>query len=303
MDNKCVYKYFTITVLFKRMSGDMNTSLGNGIVNLICISYVVWTKGESILWAHHHIIIEGDDSLFALTRKCSVDELDFAALGLKVKIESHSNVNTASFCGQVYDLETMSVLTDPIKVLCRFGYGNGKYVNASARTKLSLLRANAFSMIYQYSGCPVIGALAKRLLELTRGVHVKREMIKSYHLKNQEVPLSELKALPLLRKGVSNESREIVQRLYNLPISLQLLWERIISNMQLGPLSLPGITGLVHPDCVHYFRKYACYEGYDFRNPDFGQSVHPNLKFILQTIQLNMDEGIPALTGTGIRVA
>lgn len=303
LDNKCTYKYFTITVLFKRMSGDMNTSLGNGIINLICISFVMYQKGEGIMWAMYFIIIEGDDSLFAPTRKCEIVESDFAILGLKVKIEHHQSVNTASFCGQVFDLETMSVLTDPIKVLCRFGYADGRYWRAGNKTKMSLLRANAFSMLYQYSGCPVVGALARRLLVLTRGYHVKENMIKSYSLQQESVPLSELRAQFLLSKSVSNESREIVQRMFNLPISLQYLWEDLISKMQLGPLSLPGLRSLVHPDCVNYFSKYQVFEGYNPNNPEFGASDHPNLHCMIQNIQHNLHNGFPATLNTGIRCA
>lgn len=301
LDNKCAYKFFTIRVLFKRMSGDMNTSCGNGIINLIVISYVAWSKGESVSWARMFIIIEGDDSLFAISRKCDISEKDFAQFGLKVKIEYHTSVNTASFCGQVFDLSTMSLLTDPIKVLCRFGYADGRYWKSGLRKKMSLLRANGFSMLYQYSGCPIVGVLAKRVLEMTRGHHVNRSMITNYHLQHEDIPLSEQRAKLLLAKKPSQEAREIVQRLFKIPISLQYLWEDIISKAPLGPLHLPGIRHLVHPDCVHYFEKYKCYDNYDPKHPNFGQSPHPNLQCMIATITHNINNRLPVTLNTGIR--
>ena len=54
---KC--KDFLLRVNGRRMSGEMDTSLGNALVNLICIMYVLYSKGMSL--EEMKIIIEGDD--------------------------------------------------------------------------------------------------------------------------------------------------------------------------------------------------------------------------------------------------
>jgi len=298
LDNRCVFAFFTIIVQFRRMSGDMDTSLGNGIYNLICISYVVYRAGSGLMWAMFNIIVEGDDSLFVVQARWEITKEQFESLGLTVKIETHIHVNRASFCGQIYDLTSMSVLTNPLKVLSRFGYTDRRYLNSSDRTKMTLLRAVAFSLWYQYSGCPVVGPLSKRLLELTRGYHVKPELLNHYKF-NYEVPLSETRAFAMFDGRITDESRSIVQELFKLPVSVQTLWEDQISRMQLGELKLPGIRSLVHPDAVHYAEHFKVFEGDSFyqnrqsplslleyinvmnENIEKGQMIFTNLEFLL----------------------
>ena len=82
------------------MSGEMDTSLGNALVNLICIMYVLHSKGMSL--EEMKIIIEGDDSLFCTGDK-DVTADDFKALGLSPKLESFDDPSDASFCGLIYD--------------------------------------------------------------------------------------------------------------------------------------------------------------------------------------------------------
>lgn len=148
---KC--KDFLLRVNGRRMSGEMDTSLGNALVNLICIMYVLYSKGMSL--EEMKIIIEGDDSLFCTGDK-DVTADDFKALGFSPKLESFDDPSDASFCGLIYDPRDLVNITDPIKVLLKLGWGDGKYIDASDRTKAELYRSKLLCGMVQYYQCPVI---------------------------------------------------------------------------------------------------------------------------------------------------
>lgn len=211
--NCCVFAAFRIHVLAKRMSGDMNTSLGNGITNLIVILFIIWDKHRIIIVA---IVVEGDDSLFRLPYGKTLDNADFAKLGLNVKIEEHTRLSTASFCGMVFHEVDMVNLADPARIIRRMGFFDAKYARARRSKQLGLLRAWGFSMYYQYHGCPIIEAAALYALRVTRGVYAIMNSINYYKFSDQDkIPASEEKAFALYPEGkIGLGSRSLCQELY-----------------------------------------------------------------------------------------
>jgi len=113
--NYVVNKYFTLAVEAKRMSGEMNTSLGNGFSNLMFLLFA----------AHYYKIdfvgpvVEGDDGLMGLARKIPAQY--FHKMGLNVKMETHELLSYASFCGMIFDPIERINITDPRKT---FGHDN-----------------------------------------------------------------------------------------------------------------------------------------------------------------------------------
>jgi hypothetical protein len=146
--NFCKNKYMSYKVPATRMSGEMCTSLGNGFTNLMVILFL-WDK---------------------LQRVPTVD--DFAKLGMTVKMESVDEISKGSFCGMLFDPETHTVITEPTKVLLSTMYTNRRYLCSNAKTKKKLLIAKAYSICYQYPGCPILQNFGKMLLRCLKGVRI-----------------------------------------------------------------------------------------------------------------------------------
>ncbi len=237
------------------MSGDMNTSLGNGITNYIVILFIIWDKHRIIIIS---IVIEGDDSLFRLPIGKTLDNDDFAQYGLNVKIEKHTRLSTASFCGMVFDEVDMVNLADPGKVLRRMGFFDVKYARARRSKQLGLLRAWGFSMYYQYHGCPVIEAAALYALRVTRGVYAIMNSINYYKFSDKEkIPASEEKAFALYPKGnVGLGSRSLCQELYGLSYDEQIHIESYFNSLEnVQPLVIPLISERSPQDTKDYFKS------------------------------------------------
>lgn len=253
--NTCVFKFFRIHVLAKRMSGDMNTSLGNGITNLITIMYLCWKKFKFILTA---IVVEGDDSLFRLPAHCKLDESDFASLGLNTKIEYHNRLATAGFCGAIFHEADLKNLVDPGRILRRFGYVDNKYHNARHSKKMGLLRAYGFSIYYQYHGCPIVESLARYLLRVTRGYHaIKRSINQFKFAEGETLPLSEQQMYELFPPNeIGVGSREVVSSMYGFSLDEQVWCEEYIdAKNKLEPLHMPLVISKSHEDTRTYFNS------------------------------------------------
>jgi len=153
-------RFSTITVRGCRMSGDMCTSLGNGLSNYIVMSWLCKKNGAMVSG-----VFEGDDGLFSAGKV-----LDFRPLensGFIVKVETHDKPEFASFCGNIVSCGRF-LLRDPRKVLCTFGWSHSPLASCP-RHRAGLLRAKALSLGNETPYCPVVRALALRAIRDTVG--------------------------------------------------------------------------------------------------------------------------------------
>lgn len=135
----------------RRMSGDMNTSLGNGFSNLMLCLYA-----SSLGHANYFDgVFEGDDGLFSTD--AHIDEQLFRNLGWNVKIEVHDSVETASFCGVVTSGDG-NMLKRPERVLSSLTW-NSTHVFCKHRTAMELFRAKIMSAAVDCGHCPIICAV------------------------------------------------------------------------------------------------------------------------------------------------
>jgi DNA-binding cell septation regulator SpoVG len=170
--NRCGFRYFGGEVPATRMSGEMCTSLGNGFANLIFMEFVM--KKSNIKCVG---VVEGDDGLFVIMPDDEIDVSLFERLGLIIKLEIHLKISTASFCGIIFDEDDLANVTNPLDVLCSFGWLDPRYAGAKDSKHLALLRCKALSYAYQYPGCPVVQALAKYGLRLTALVKLPKNIL------------------------------------------------------------------------------------------------------------------------------
>jgi len=226
--NICVFKHFILELAATRMSGEMCTSLGNGFSNWMFVSFLAQQKGLSFVG-----FVEGDDGIFRFNGG-SLEAKDFEELGLIIKIEKHKYLEHASFCGQVFDMKDKLVVTDPREVMAGFGWTSGKYATASHGTKMALLRAKAWSIGYQYPGVPILAAMSRAYLRLTRSFNIDKVLHGRGFFNNYERDQL-LEAIDAGRPELNIEppanTRALVAELYQIPIEMQFRYEEYFNRL------------------------------------------------------------------------
>jgi len=231
-ENVCKFKDFKVGLKATRMSGEMCTSLGNSFSNLMFMLFIAEENGNK----HVRGVVEGDDGLFTMTGVPPTAE-QFEALGLKIKLEVHDKLTTASFCGLVFDPDDCVNVTNPRKMLVAMGWTSSKYAGVRTTKMRGLLRSKALSAAYQYPGCPIIAHAARAYLRLTAGADTtwyekqldwwEREKLEQ---RNGEIPWIE----------PPTNTRLLVEELYGLTVSEQLAVEHYFDNLtELAPLYVP----------------------------------------------------------------
>lgn len=247
-DNICEFKNFMVTLKATRMSGEMCTSLGNGFSNLMFLLYLCDKHDIDV-----EAVIEGDDCLARLERGM-LSANDFAKLGLNIKLEQHDSLSEASFCGLIFDEEELLNVTDPREVLASFGWAQSKYCGAKQSKLLSLLRCKSLSLAYQYPGCPIIASLARYGLRVTRS-HDVRHMVQNWRNTWEREQLLEAISHPVINVPVGTRTRLLVEKLYGITVSQQLLTEELLdSKADVLPFTVPFDFPV---PWQHYFNAYV----------------------------------------------
>lgn len=220
----------------RRMSGDMCTSLGNGFTNEMLWRFMASKMGFETL-GH----VEGDDGIFA-TWGCHVDAIDVAKLaeklGFTIDIVEYDDPGKASFCGILCADD--AIIKDPRSVLESFGWSYS-FIGASDKVRRELLRAKAMSLAYELPQCPILGALARRVLDDTVGSKA-RFINDGYHDTPVAVPLD-----PFLP---SVSTRSLFAQLFDVPVSAQLVLEHALARLPLSE-SLALLSDSIPPRESH----------------------------------------------------
>jgi len=237
---QCHFNGFTARVPGCRMSGEMCTSLGNGFSNLMFALFLCEELGIKNVDG----VVEGDDGLFVADSFPT--SVDFASLGLVIKIETHTNLSDASFCGLLFDPEELANVTDPISAVAGFGWTYGCYKQCSSKKNLMLLRCKALSLAHQYPGCPIIQALAQYGLRVTRKVcfwlrgWVQKSGPRGMSLWDREQLLLAIRdESKLLFPAPGMRTRLLMERLFGVSVEEQVALESYFAG-------LTGVTPLRH---------------------------------------------------------
>lgn len=206
-----------VSVEAKRMSGEMFTSLGNGITNLLVLVFLFnkyVSKGIKITPAH------------------------FEALGLRAKLEHHDDPSEASFCGMVFDPVDQQIIRDPRATLVKLGWSRMPYVQSSTKTLTKLLRLKALSLAYESESCPVLSAIARRLLFLTKPAVKYDSWLLKYCTRWEKEWMIDNEKKALTWPEIGQGTRSLFAKLYGISVADQLAAERIAETMELGPAPL-----------------------------------------------------------------
>jgi len=247
-NNLIINKMVSFLIEAKRCSGEMDTSLSNGFTNSMNIEYIAWKENKGV-----HYFVEGDDGIARWEGKAPSQKA-FEDLGWVIKIETSKDLADLSFCGQVCDIDDLVVVTDVAEQLARVGWTNSRYVNSNMKTRLQLLRAKGYSLVFQYAGCPILETLGRRILQLTDGIEIEQRIINNHEAYHRDVLTSAIREHKKIRTPIKTNTRLLVERLYNINVDEQVRVEKTIDQMQFGLHPIPLET----PDSWrHYYETYS----------------------------------------------
>jgi len=254
--NVCTFKWFVLRVIATRMSGEMCTSLGNGFANLMLLLFASEKAGCEVIPC-----IEGDDGVARIEKGPPPTAEFFERLGLRIELVKHDDLETASFCGLIFDVEDLKNVADPRKIFAAFAWCENRYANARGTILKQLLRCKAMSLAYQYPGCPIVSALANYGLRVTEGVRVSKRLLDGYlrnlwnwseetcetfstlilgeeKLRSQTARAADLAALLATRVGL--RTRNLVEKVFSITVGQQLQIEEYLNKKtDMKPLNLP----------------------------------------------------------------
>lgn len=255
-ENRCSFKGFMVRVVARRMSGEMNTSLGNGFSNLMFMLFVCKKVGFKNVVG----VVEGDDGLFVGDGNPPTSE-DFSKLGLIIKLQVHHSLAAASFCGIVFEPGDNINVRDPLPVIVGFGWGDAKYALSRTRKKQAILRCKALSYAHQYPGCPIVQSLAWAALRMTRNVkgetlrYVQRAKIDGWYRETLLRAIADEKNI--VRIEPLPRTRLLVQELYGISVSDQKEIEKFYDGLQDDVYSCPLLDKYLKSAWVNYWDSYV----------------------------------------------
>lgn len=153
---------------FARMSGDMCTSLGNGLTNLMAMQFIAHELG----WNECEGVVEGDDGLFRISGPVPTSE-DFASLGFTIKAEISDRIGDAGFCQIYFSEDSDENIVNPTKILLRGGWTMSSALHGGDKILRELSRAKAFSILCESPRNPITRCMANWILRSTEGSGVK----------------------------------------------------------------------------------------------------------------------------------
>jgi hypothetical protein len=261
--NKIKYSQFLFTIFCRRMSGEMNTSGGNGLMNLMMTYFILEERGNPLDLS---TAFEGDDGCIEINSiYTQPTPTDYSDLGANIKIDKPDSPSEASFCGLIYDVQALDNVTDPVDCLMSFGWTTQQYAGACNKKLLALLRSKSLSMLYEYPACPILKELALYGLRMTQQIDdtyleqtIKKEHTSIYYKEQWVQALEYYKHGKMINKPINLNTRYLVQKRYNIPISLQYKIEKYLNNLNiLTEIDIPELYPLIHKDCFHYYTHYA----------------------------------------------
>jgi hypothetical protein len=251
--NTICNKYFKIILEATRMSGEMNTSLGNGFSNLMIMLYVSERVGATEVDG----VVEGDDGLFTMLGPIP-QPCHFAKLGMDIKLEIHEMINTASFCGLIYDSEDLINITDPMKVLSNTGWTTRQYFRSRDLRKKELLKCKALSILYQYDGCPILMDYAQWILRNLVGVRARVGQCNTYERDMYKQALEKVHYMTFVPKIPGVGTRLLLQEKFKITVEHQIRLEHFFrSSDMLTPIHNSLLSIYVPHDWEHFYRHYV----------------------------------------------
>lgn len=185
MNELTIRSLFVILILeARRMSGEMSTSLFNGVANLMITKFLVWKKKGKL-----DILVEGDDSVFRST--VTLTPADYATLGFEAKlvevesaclpipVDKTVEPGSVAFCGISFSKDGQA-MKEPRKFLQGFGWTHS-FIHGGDEIMKQLLKAKSLSACYEAPNCPIVGKLARVALSTVERVNLTERMAREVY--------------------------------------------------------------------------------------------------------------------------
>lgn len=253
--NRVFNKNLDCLVKACRMSGEMNTSLGNGFSN-----YMLMLNQCNLMGLQCVGVVEGDDGLFVFPSSSKPCTEDFTSSGCIIKLEVFDKISHASFCGLLFDEEDRQIVADIRKLMATIGWSSKQYVGANKKTHLALLRCKAMSMIVQYPSCPVVAAMARSIIRLTRHISVRKIVDKSrFDLYTRDKLLYGIANFKHnLNAEIGLGTRLLVDELWGFSLELQFRLEKYFDSLvEIGPIPTELFQDLFPRDWITYYENFV----------------------------------------------
>lgn len=287
--NVCYFKHLKFKILGTRMSGEMDTSLANGFTNLMVYLFLMSEKGVDP--SQVKMVVEGDDGLASTPGNVFPTKEDFAQLGFNIKIEIHNSIETASFCGMVFDRLDRINITNPLEVIYTMGWLPNRYVKASHATKCAILRCKALSAAHQYPSCPIIWSYSQYILKLTRQFHgaakdmLKKNVfntyerdgfLKAFKAHEDDHALKAESRIPI--RKCTERTRQLVEDRFQISVHDQLTFEKFCDERSVLEPFRPSMLEKYLPESwIDYYYTYGRTPSGDVNYPALGTNKCPEL--------------------------
>jgi hypothetical protein len=260
--NSCIFKNVKCSVLGTRMSGEMNTSLGNGFSNLMLILYNFNRMGLP----EPPCRVEGDDGIIAVGPIRPTARM-FAECGFEIKLEIFKHLNEASFCGLTYDPSNYAIMAEPMKKLLNFGWISQLYVQSNDKKLNRLLLSKSISSLINFPNCPILTEMSLMGIRCAKGVPLNHGST-SYDKKNISEQFKLYKNY--VPKTINFSTRLLFEKIYGWSINEQLEVEKyFLSINKLQPIEHPSIDDRVKNHEREFWQNYViCHtSGNKLNNP------------------------------------
>lgn len=252
-DNLIYFKNNRHVLAGCRMSGEMNTSLGNGFNNLMVLLFLARERGYDI-----KPIVEGDDSLFSAPPGFELDAKDFENLGIIAKLDKYSSFSEGSFCGLKADNEDLQNTTNPVDLLVKLGWTMSAKMHCGPGKAKGLYRAKVLSLAYEYPSCPIIWSWCLRMLEHLGDVKTEISEYNWYtEFMKRESGLGDEHQEERIHRSITpptSNTRLMMERSYGIAIEEQLACEAQIRSMGYEDIASGPLYNLimsrVHEDLI-----------------------------------------------------
>lgn len=246
--NKCQFRQFEVCVRATRMTGEMSTSLCNGITNLLVIQYVGSLHGLKEV----PCVIEGDDSAQAIPLGSDIQAKDYNDLGFEIKLDTYDNPFEGGFCGMVMDPVTGVNCPNPSNFVTKIFWAGEAGATANRQKQALLLSAKALSAAVTYPGAPIVGSVARACLRMA---HCEKEDVVDFIEKGttyydkweKETILSRIRrsTRELVECPVNVAARSFVERKFNMSVGTQLQVESFFDKVNApGEFDISGLLTL-----------------------------------------------------------
>lgn len=255
--NVCQFKNILIKLGAVRLSGEMCTSLGNGFTNFMLMEFA---KHE--LKIHGNNMHEGDDGLLSWYTDKTPEFFTnwFHDMGWTIKFLEPSSISEASFCGLIFEEKSEQIIVDPFKTINLMGWLSAQYTNASDKKIKAILRCKALSYLYQYSGCPLVGSLARYIIRATEGVRYQFKSRDWWERQKHMMMLSSMNGNwdKFLDERPTLDTRGLFESLFKVSTDVQERLECYFDSLtELGPLVHPNLDIFITQDTATYYLLYC----------------------------------------------